>query len=632
MRDFELSELHAYSGPNPHFDRQALTFSLNLDPDGPRVESYRSAVLAAFPHLEARLPDRVVDLYGTVLVEVLKMGVDLHLSRWAATADGDRYRVAVEILDRRVAEEAAHLVADWFRAVGRGRRFDFADEFARLQARFDRTLYGGPTLYSLIEAGLERDIPVFYLREENQFQWGYGRKAVRGRSTTFHVDSIKDTEFTTFKDMVKDFLLECGFPTPRGATAYTSAEAEGAALELGFPVVVKPVAGHKGQGVVTGIESMEGVRRAFADILAAAGGSGFDGAIVEQQVYGTDHRLLAVGGRFVAALERVPAYVDGDGSSSVRDLIERENATVARLDNARSPLCKIKVDEDLEEFLRLQGRSLDTVPPAGERVVLRRVANISAGGVSVNVTERIHPVNVKLVQDIAKFFQVTCLGIDVLTEDISRPWTDGKLGIIEINAGPGVFMHLVPAIGEPVDVPGMIVRTHFPHPGSERIPIIAGNRLGLGLCNLIYGRLRASRPTVELGSLTSEGVHFNGQYFHNNPRHDQNVRIILRNPRLDFAVFNHSHDDLVRFGTMHQGADVVVLEDPDPTEETLARDLLPGGVMIRVVDDTVRTIRGGVEVAARPAGASPERDRVLFEVLEPLLDDLLTKYDAGGPR
>lgn len=627
MRDFELSELHAFSGPNPHVDRQALTFALELDPDGPRADRFAPAVLAAFPQLEPRLPDRVVDLFCTTLVEVLRMGIDLHLSRWSATAEGSRYRIAVEILDRRTAEDAAHLVADWFRAIGSGRSFPFEEEFARLQARFDRTLYGGPTLYSLIEAGLKRDIPVFYLREENQFQWGYGRKAVRGRSTTFHVDSIKDTEFTTFKDMVKDFLLECGFPTPRGATAYTSAEAESAATELGFPVVVKPVAGHKGQGVVTGIESLDGVRRAFADILAAAGTGGFDGAIVEQQVYGTDHRLLAVGGRFVAALERVPAFVDGDGTATIRELIERENSTVARLDNARSPLCKIKADEDLKDYLRLQGRTLEAVPSAGERVTLRRVANISAGGVSINVTDRIHPLNVKLVEDIAKFFRVTCLGIDVLAEDISKPWTDGRLGIIEINAGPGVFMHLAPAIGEPVDVPGMIMGAHFPRPGADRVPIIAGNRVGLTLCTRIHDRLRASRPSVELGTLTAEGVHFNGEYFHSNPRHDQNVRIILRNPKLDFAVFSHSHDDLVRFGTMHQGADVVLLEDPDPTEEVLARDLLPDGTLVRLEGGVIRTTRGGCEVATRPVGPEADREQVVFEILEPLLDGLLVKYD-----
>lgn len=408
---------------------------------------------------------------------------------------------------------------------------------------------------------------------------------------------------------------------------FTVADAEEAADELGFPVVVKPVAGHKGQGVVTGIESADGVRRAFANILDAAAGKRFEGAIVEQQVYGTDHRLLAVGGRFVAALERVPAFVDGDGSHTIADLIEAENATPARLDNARSPLCKIKVDDDLKEYLGLQGRTLATVPPPGERVVLRRVANISAGGVSINVTDRVHPANAAMVEDIAKFFQVTCLGIDVLAEDISRPWTEGGFGIIEINAGPGVFMHLAPAIGSSIDVPGIIIRSHFPHPGAERVPIVAGNRLSLDFCARLRERLLALRPGLEVGALTREGVSFNGRYLCNNPRHDQNVRIVLRNPKLGFAVFSHEGDAIRRFGLMHQGADVVILERPNADEEVIARDLLPGGALVTVADGQARVTRDGTELAALPVPRAEELDQVLVQALEPLLGDLLTKYD-----
>ncbi len=627
MRDFELSDLRSYQGPNLYLDRQAFTCRLFLAPNGPDVGHYRDEVLRLFPRLEARWPEKVVDLFCLVLLEVLKMDIDLACTRYRVEGDGDETLLAFDYLDADIAEEALWVARDWFRAMNDRRPFDMEGEFKRLQARFDKTLYGGPTLYSLIEAGLKRDIPVFYLPEENQFQWGYGRKAVRGRSTTFHVDGIKDTEFTTFKDMCKEFLLSCGFPTPRGATAFTAAEAEAAATELGFPVVVKPVAGHKGQGVVTGIDSLEGVRRAFANIVSSAAVKRFDGAIVEQQIYGTDHRLLSVGGRFVAALERVPAYVDGDGAHTIAELVERENQTPARLDNARSPLCKIKLDDDLQDFLRLQGKTVQTVPAAGERVFLRRVANISAGGVSINVTDRIHPANVKMVEDIAKFFRVTCLGIDVLTEDISRPWTEGKLGIIEINAGPGVFMHLAPAIGESVDVPGAIIRTHFPRPGAERVPIIAGNRLRLGFCQLLRDKLEASRPGIEVGTLTSEGVYFNGQYFFNNPRHDQNVRIVLRNPRLGFAVFSHDRDALAEYGTMHQGADVVVLEDPEPAEETLARDLLPGGYLVRVANGSVRTFRDGLEVGCVAVADPAQRDSALLETVEPLLGELLAKYD-----
>jgi cyanophycin synthetase len=627
MKDFETSRFCAYDGPNYYLNRQALVFNLYLDPEGRSADHYRSEVLDVFPQLEDAYPDRIVDLFCKVLIEVQKMDIDLYVQHYDISRDDDEYVIAVEYLDEGIAEEAVHLVSEWFRSMSNNGRLDFRSEFSKLQGEFDKTAFGGPTLYSLIEAGLKRDIPVAYLPDENQFQWGYGRKQLRGRSTTFHVDGIKDTEFTTFKDMCKDFLLSCGFPTPQGRNCYGVEDAVEQAQDLGFPVVVKPVSGHKGQGVVTGIESEDGVRKAFDNIVDAAkdeGGS-FDGAIVEQQVYGTDHRLLSVGGQFVAALQRVPAYVDGDGRGTIEELIERENDTIVRLDNARSPLCKIKIDDDLEDFLKLQDLSLRSVPREGERVFLRRVANISAGGVSINVTDSIHPANVKMVNDIAKFFKVTCLGIDVLAEDISKPWTDGDFGIIEINAGPGVFMHLAPAIGDSIDVPGRVMAHHFREPSRARIPIIAGNCLSTAFCASLYQRLRELRPEIELGALTEDGVHFNGEYFFNNPRHSRNVRIVLRNPDLDFAVFNHTKDDIYDYGIVHQGADVVVLNDPGTAEETLARDLLPDGCLVRVEDDTITVTRGDEEVASHPVGE--DLDKALIGALESLLPELVGKYD-----
>ncbi len=631
MTDFATSKFYTYRGPSEYLDRQAIVFNLYLDPDGRRADFYREAVLEQFPELEASYPDRVVDLFAVVLLQVLKMDIDVYVNRYDITRDDDEWVVAIEFLDEEIARDAVELVADWFAALNAGRTFDFASEFEALQEDFDATLYGGPTIYSLIEAGLRRDIPVMYLYEENQFMWGYGCRQLRGRSTTFHTDGIKDTEFTMYKDMVKDFLVMCGFPTPLGRNCFTVEEALDACADVGFPVVVKPVAGHKGQGVVTNITSSDQVESAFAQIVASARESGlaFDGAIVEQQVEGTDHRLLAVDGRFAAALERVPAFVDGDGRSTIAELIEIENATEARLDNARSPLCKVRIDRDLEDYLALQGRSLGSVLSSGERVFLRRVANISAGGVSINVTDSIHPKNAKLVEDIAKFFNVSCLGIDVLAKDISQPWTDGDFGIIEINAGPGVFMHLAPALGGSVDVPGLIIRSHFPEPGSERVPIVTGNRFTTELCTSLVERIKAIDGSFEVGCLTDDGVFFDGQYFHNNPDHAQNVKIILRNPRLGFAVIQHTKDDIYDYGTVHQGADVVVLDHPEGSESILARDLLPHGHVLWVTDDAVSVQHGGVEVASHAIGDGRDLESVLFEALEPLLDGLIQRYAAG---
>jgi cyanophycin synthetase len=631
--DFAASKFYSYRGPNYYLDTAALVCNIYIAPGGQPVESYLPAVQAEFPRVAEMKCERVIDLFAETVMEILRMDIGLPLRSYSVGYDADYYVLAVEYWDEYVAEDAVNLVSAWFQALDRGEKFDVKTPFAALQQRFDRTIYGGPTISSLLEAAKQRGIPFFWLRNEGDFQWGYGKKQVRGKSTVFHTDGIKDTEFTTFKDAVKNFLLDCGFPTPIGRNCFTEDDVRAEVEQLGFPLVVKPLAGHKGEGVTTDIKTAEEALAAFAAIQKSANdtGASFDGALVEQQVYGHDHRLLSVNGKFAAALLRVPPFVVGDGKHSIARLLHFENQRPERKDNARSPLSKIAVDDGLVGYLALQGLTVDSVPKPDERVYLRRVANVSAGGVSVNVTPTVHPSNVKLVEDIAKFFKVNCLGIDVLAQDIAKPWNEGNFAIIEINAGPGIFMHIAPAEGGSIDVPGMIMESHFPHKGTERIPIIAGNYITRTFCEALYEKLRDFKSDVELGSLTSEGVFFNNEFFCNNSSHEQNVRIVLRSPKLDFACFQHTKDNIFDYGTFHTGADIVILDNPHYAEEVLKRDVRPDGVTVEVHDDYIALLSAAVE--PRLVMFAPEdrtrlgKQRAIIEAIEPLLGDLMFKYD-----
>jgi len=631
--DFKVSKFQAYTGPNFYLDRAALVFNIFISPVGDSVEFFKEQISKVFPKANEWETPYVVDLFCKVLLETMKMDIDLFVNKYSISTDGDEYVIGIEYFDKKIAKEAVYLVSDWFYAISNDDKdFDFSSQWIAMQAKFDKTLFGGPTIYSLIEAGLKRDIPVVYLYEENEFMWGYGKKQLRGRSTTFHNDGIKDTEFTMFKDMVGDFLVKCGFPTPQGTNCYTEKEILDAVHKLTFPIVVKPVAGHKGQGVTTGIESDEQALEAFHKIVNAAQEEGvnFEGALVQQQIYGTDHRLLAVGGKFVAALERVPAYVDGDGANTIEKLIEEENKKIIRLDNARSPLCKIKMDDNLVEYLKLQGLTLNDVPKAGERITLRRVANISAGGVSINVTEKIHPLNVKMVEDIASYFNVRCMGIDVLAQDISKPWTEGNFGIIEINAGPGVFMHLAPAYGGSIDVPGKIILSHFKRPENGRIPIIAANFVTQEFANLLNAKLHEINSKIFFTSLTRKGVYFNGEYFYNNPNHDANVENMLRHPKADFALIMHEANDIYDFGTVHQGADLVILDEPRYAEEkTLLSQLFPGGHVVWVEGNQIYLKNNGdvLNSTAFDENNSEDKEQKMLSLIEPLLPELINKYE-----
>lgn len=626
--DFNVSKFYAYYGPNHYINCKALVFNIYLDPEGPDVDFYIEEINQHFPTIIKKKPSTVINLFAETLLQTLKMDIDLFLNNYEISEDGNDYVIAIEYLEKKVSEEAIHLLSQWYKAMNEKKPFDFATEFIKLQAKFDKSILGGPTIYSLVEAGLKRSIPVFFLYTENQFQWGYGRKQLRGRSTTFHTDGIKDTEFTMYKDMVGEFLMDCGFPTPQGEVVFSEEDAIAVAKRLGFPVVVKPVAGHKGQGVTTGIESEEEVIKAYKNIILYAKNEGiqFDGALVQQQIYGTDHRLLTVGGKFAAALERVPAFVVGDGNKTIEELIKIENDKLIRLDNARSPLCKIKIDEDLKDYLKLQNLALTSVPKAEQNIVLRRVANISAGGVSINVTDKMHPDNVKMVESIAQFFKVKCLGIDVLAKDISTPWHQGNFGIIEINAGPGVFMHLAPAYGGSIDVPGKIMETHFYKPEFARIPIIAGNNISKQLADKISESIKTLDSTQFIGMVLNEGVFFENEYFYKNKHHDKNIEIVLRNPEVDFAIFNHNKDDIYDYGFFHQGADIVILDNAKDAERALSNIKTQDGFDIVIENNEISYQLNGQKQTFSYTSAI-EKEDIIISIIKKQLKELVTKYD-----
>lgn len=634
-----IKKLKFYTGPNYYLDRAAMVFNINFSPLIKQFDfqTLCNGVFRKLPRLKAQHPKDLPHLFAMALLEVLKMDLDLFIHKYDISIDDEEYTIAIEYLDEIVAEDAVYLVADWFDAIINPKvPFNFDGKFKRLQEDFDKSDFGGPTIYSLIEAGLKRNIPVNFLPIEGQFQWGYGKKSIRGRSTVLDVDGIKDTEFTTYKDSCKEFLLACGFPTPKGTTVYDEERAVEEALALGFPLVLKPVAGHKGQGVTTGIMSVEQVRHAYKVIMQhhEQTGSEFQGVIVEQMVFGKDHRLLAIGGKFAAALEREPAYVIGDGVHTIKQLVKIENETNHdRSNNSRAPLAKIIIDDDVKNFLKLQGMDLKTVPADGQKVYLRRVANISAGGLSKNVTDVIHPKNIKMVEDIAAFFRVTAFAIDVLAEDISKPWDEGNFGIIEINAGPGIFMHLAPAIGKPIDVPGMLMEHFYPTVDHARIPIVVGNNLSLNFCNLLCDKVKELMPKMKyFGSLTEEGLYFNKSFFTKHPKHDWNVAIMLRHIGLDFAVMSHNRDVIHDFGIYHSGADLVILDKPNYAERTLESEMLPHGFVAEIYYDknVIEVLDAKKSLATYPF--DPEnKDISILNAISPYLPDIINRYESA-PR
>jgi cyanophycin synthetase len=604
---FDVYNSRFYEGSNPYLNTAAIAFDFALtgNHDPLPIETYVEAVSDRYPHLKEQTYDSYAHLFAQVAAAVNQLDMGLHLQQCSVTHWGARCCIAVEALHGRTTRSVVFAVWDWFEAITQDQRFYIEDQIEIFQRMFRQSVYGGPTVYALLQTAQEKDIPTFYLWDEGLMQYGYGKKLVRGVATTFDTDSHLDSDFTTRKDDCKAFLSTLGFPVPTGEIVTTGQEALAAADRIGYPIAVKPVSGHKGEGVTAGVRDADELEAAFDRAVASVPEDETVRVIVEKSVTGSDFRILCVNGRFVAAMERQPASVTGDDLSTVGELINDANRAVDRSDTPTSPLGKIKVDDAMESYLAEQGFTLESVLDKGRTVYLRKVANLSAGGVSIDATPTIHPDNVILAQDIAQHFRLTCLGIDAITRDLSRSWKDGNFGILEINSAPGIYMHLRPSVGDRVDVTSPILETFFPAETSARIPIMTFNRLSMRDLQELVDHILLQHPNWVIGAVCREGVLINRAEKNLSTDYNANVRNLLRNPKLDMLIAEYRGDVFEHEGVFYSGSDMVVLENPTETETILTRDVFPYSTIIVREGDNISIRREGLIEQYRLGGGEP---------------------------
>ncbi len=595
---FDIFNFKHYNGPNPYLETGALVFNFTLTnyTKPLPIEDYVSIISDRYPHLSQQTYESYAHLFARTVSEVAKLDMDLHLDRWSIQPHEDHSaKISVQSLHERTTRAVVYLVWDWFESITQDEDLAFEEQLTNLQSRFRQSVYGGPTVYALLRTADNKGIPTFYLWDEGLMQYGYGKKQVRGVATTFDRDSHVDSDFTTRKDDCKAFLNNLGFPVPKGDIVTTERGAFGVAREIGYPVAVKPVVGHKGIGVTAEVRDADELESAYQRALDAIPENESTRIIVEKSITGADFRLLCVNGRFVAATERRPAWVVGDGYSTIDELIRKENRKPGRWDTPTSPMAKIQCDEAMEQFLEQQHLSLDSVLEKDRTVYLRKVANLSAGGVSIDATRTVHPDNIILAQDIAQHFHLTCLGIDVIASSLAESWKLGNFAILEINAAPGILMHLNPAIGESVDVPSSILETFFKSGTDARIPIITFNRILVQQLQEMIDHILLQHPDWTIGAVCRDAIFVNRAEKVLHKDYNSNLLTLLRNPKIDLLIAEYEEEILENDGMFYYGSNIVVLDNPTETEMTLARDTFDDStVVIKKGDNNILIKRQGL--------------------------------------
>jgi len=557
-----------------------------------------------------------------IVIELLNLsGMPTGFGQTRSTSKRGVYRMVFRARDERVASVALDQGHRLIMAAINDTPFDVQAAVARVRTEVDDQ-YLGPSTACIVTAATDRGIPHIRLNDGNLVQLGYGASQRRIWTAESEFTSAIAEGIASDKDLTKSLLKSCGVPVPEGQVVNSPEEAWEAAQDIGLPVVVKPSDGNHGRGVTLDLRKQADIEAAYH--VAYPEGSD---VMVERFIPGDEHRVLVVGGKVVAAARGEVVSITGNGRSTVQELIDTQlNSDPRRGYEEEYPLELIQVDTNVAVQLELKRQDLSAtaVPEAGREVVVQR-----NGNVAVDCTDEVHPEVAYIAALAAKVVGLDIAGIDLVARDISRPLQEQSGAIVEVNAGPGLLMHLKPAIGAPRPVGQAIAEHLFPAEEDAdgtigRIPLVgvAGTR-GTSTIARVVGWLMhlGGRHT---GLACREGLFLDRRCVDTaDSAHWEAAHRLLMNQMVQAAVIENDARTILRDGLAYDRCQVGVVTDMDGKDTLAEFDVFEQDQMFKVLRTQIDVVLpGGAAVlnAAEP------------QVLElaPLSDGAVVLYAQDG--
>ena len=470
------------------------------------------------------------------------------------------FRIVVQYEEEKLGMAAMEKAFELVSAALRNETFDTAAAIAELHEVYEDNKLG-PSTGSIVNAALQRGIPIRRLTQGSLVQLGWGSKSRRIQAAETDTTSAISEAIAQDKDLAKTILAAAGVPVPKGYLCPTFEEALVAfhqlnQKEINKGVVVKPSDGNQGKGVTVNILDEDHLRIAFDAAKPYGGGV----PIVEEFIPGHDYRFLVVGNKLVAAARREPPYVVADGQHTIEELVAIENKNPLRGEGHGSALSKLRLDEIAKARISKQGYTVDSTPERGVRVVLRNNANLSTGGTATDVTDNVHPELAQMVIQAAQLIGIDVCGVDVVCQRVDESLESQGGGIVELNAAPGLRMHLEPSIGKGRDVGQAMIDLMFGAHDTARIPLVAvtGTNGKTTTVRLIEQILRYNN--LRVGFTGTEGVIVNGHLVDTGDcSGPKSASKVLMHPEADAAILECARGGILREGLGFDLCDVGIV-------------------------------------------------------------------------
>jgi cyanophycin synthetase len=596
----DISRIRALRGPNlwSRFTSiEAVVTSSVADMNGMSPSEMATRMNALCPGIGT--PDAAPDntaaapyLLGWAALRLQQLaGCPVRFLQSKPTSEPGVHRIVIEYSEEAVGRLALESATSLFGASRDSGTFDAAKAIAAL-SELDEDIRLGPSTGSIVQAAIERGIPYRRLTQGSLVQFGWGIHQRRIQAAEIDSTGAIAESIAQDKELSKTLLDSVGVPVPSGRSVTDFDEAWAVMQSLNTPVVVKPRDGNQGKGVTVDVETRDELEAAWA----AASEISSD-IIVERFLPGDDYRLLIVGRKLIAAARRDPPMVIGDGQHTVAELVDQVNSDPRRGDGHATPLTRIRFDVIALARLAAQGLTAESVPETGCRVILRNNANLSTGGTATDVTDEVHPQVAARAIEAAHMVGLDVCGVDVVCRDIAQPLEDQGGGVVEVNAAPGLRMHLAPSFGKPRPLGEAIIDTLFPDGHNGRIPTVAvtGTNGKTTTVRLITHLLAQAGLTV--GMTNTDGVFVGSQQTDSGDcSGPKSARSVLLHPDAQAAVFEVARGGLLREGMGFDRCEVGIItnigqnfiesaEDVAAIKSVVARNVSTTGVAVLNAND-----------------------------------------------
>lgn len=548
----DITRVRALRGPNVWTRHTAIEAVIRHTDDEASIdridgiEARLRARLPALPPLRTRggapmsLPRVLAQAALTLQVEG---GCPVAFVRELGTREAGVTRIVFEYSQEAVGRLALETAVALVEAARVDTPFDTDAALAALRG-LDEDIRLGPSTGAIVQAGVVRGIPFRRLTDGSLVQFGWGVHQRRIQAAEVDATSAIAESIAQDKELTKQLLVSIGVPVPGGGSVDEIEDAWKIMQTLAAPVVVKPRDGSQGRGVTVDVQNREQLEAAWEAAYEIS-----SDVIVERYIPGDDYRLLVVDGKLVAAARRDPPQVIGDGRLTVRELVEQINHDPRRGDGHATPLTRIRLDAIAIARLGLQGLTADSVPDAGRKVVLRNNANLSTGGTATDVTDDVHPEVAARAVEAARMIGLHICGVDVVCRTVARPLEAQGGGIVEVNAAPGLRMHLAPSFGSPRPLGEAIVGTLYPGGEDGRVPTVSvtGTNGKTTTVRLIAHLLAGAG--LKVGMTNTDGVYVDGvQTDSGDCSGPKSARNVLMHPDVQAAVFETARGGILREG------------------------------------------------------------------------------------